>query len=444
MFKKIISIITALSLILSVGMVRISADDVADDTVYDENYVEDNSNEAEERQAVAGAFNEETEVTVPATKIKLKSGSNKKMLVGETFQIKISFKPSNSDDYVTYKSMNKKVVQVSRDGLVTAVGEGNTTVRLTTSTGKKANVVVNVSPNENVSPDTEVTSVSVMEENIMLRSGKTAKIDYILYPIGAADTVTFTSDNPDIAEVSSDGTIKGLNDGTATITIKTSSGAVTECTVTVYTGIFKGIDVSKWQGTINWKKVKKTGIDFAMIRSSYGDCDVDEKLKANVKGCEKYDIPYGFYHYTYAKTVSEAKKEAKFFLKTIKNYNPEYPVVLDIEENFYKSMSKKKVTDIICAFIEVLEDAGYYAMIYSYATFLEDHTDIERLAPYDIWIACWGDEEKLNNSYRHHYGMWQYTDKGKISGITENTVDLNYAYKDYAERIRRFGLNRLK
>ena len=107
-------------------------------------------------------------------------------------------------------------------------------------------------------------------------------------------------------------------------------------------------------------------------------------------------------------------------------------------------MSKKKVTDIICAFVEVLEDAGYYAMVYSYASFFEDHTDMNRLAPYDIWVACWGDEEKLNNSYRHHYGMWQYTDEGEISGITENTVDLNYAYKDYAERIRRFGLNKLK
>lgn len=444
MFKKIISVITALSLILSVGIVRISADDVADDTVYDENFIEDDSEETDERQAVAGAFNEETEVTIPATKVKLKSGSLKNILVGETFQIKISFKPSNSDDYVTYRSMNPKIVKVTKDGLVTAVGEGGTTVRLTTSTGKRTSVVVNVSPNENVTPDTEVSSVSVMEENIMLRSGKTAKIEYILYPVGVSDTITFTSDNPDIAKVSSDGTIKGLNDGNAIITLKTSSGLTAQCTVTVYTGVFKGIDVSKWQGTINWKKVKKSGIDFAMIRSSYGDCDVDEKLKANVRGCEKYDIPYGFYHYTYAKNVSEAKKEARFFLKTIKNFNPEYPVVLDIEENFYKSMSKKKVTDIICAFVEVLEDKGYYAMIYSYASFLEEHTDINRLAPYDIWIACWGDEEKLNSSYSHHYGMWQYTDEGKISGITENTVDLNYAYKDYAERIRRFGLNNLK
>ncbi|MBQ8435823.1 MAG: hypothetical protein IJX24_07440, partial [Oscillospiraceae bacterium] len=170
---------------------------------------------------------------------------------------------------------------------------------------------------------------------------------------------------------------------------------------------------------------------------------VDEKLKVNVKGCEKYDIPYGFYHYTYARNVNESKKEAKFFLNTIKNYSPEYPVVLDIEESFYERMSKKQVTDIICTFVEELEAAGYYAMIYSNAKFFEDNTVIERLKDYDIWVACWGDEEKLESSYSYHYGMWQYTDDGEIPGIDENEVDLNYAYKNYAERIRRFGLNNL-
>ena len=403
------------------------------------------SESTEDRQAVAGAHNDNTEVTVPAKKIKLKNGSLHKLDIGESFQIESTLLPSSSDDYITYKSMNTNVALVDKRGLVTAVGSGSTTIRLKSSSGVKINVVIEVSEiqSEVVTPDTEVNEITISAENLMLRSGDTAKLEYILFPIGTISDVTFVSENTDIASVSADGIVKAHDAGSTNIIIKTTSGVQAHCTVTVYTGVYHGIDVSKWQGEINWKKVKNHGVDFAMIRSSFGDCDVDEKLKVNVKGCEKYDIPYGFYHYTYAKTVSEAKNEAKFFLKTIKKYSPEYPVVLDIEESFYERMTKKQVTDIICAFMEELENAGYYAMIYSNAKFFEDNTIIERLKDYDIWVACWGDEEKLNSSYSYHYGMWQYTDDGEIPGINENEVDLNYAYKNYAERIRRFGLNNL-
>ena len=129
-------------------------------------------------------------------------------------------------------------------------------------------------------------------------------------------------------------------------------------------------------------------------------------------------------------------------LKTIKNYSPEYPIVLDIEEAFYKKMTRKQVTDIIQAFVEEIENAGYYAMVYSYATFFNDYVDMSRMTPYDIWIACWGDKDRLDGSYDYHYGMWQYSSTGTVSGIS-GKVDLDYAYKDYASRIRKYGLNNL-
>lgn len=398
-----------------------------------------------DRKAVAGAHNDNAEVTVPAKKIKLKNGSIHKLDLGETIQIETGLLPFDSNDYVTYKSMNTNIALVDKHGFVTAVGSGTTTIRLKTSSGAKVNVVIEVSEShsEVITPDTEVEDISISAENLMLRSGDTAELEFVLFPIGTVSNVTFTSENTNVASVSADGKVKAHDAGSTTITIQTESGVQTQCTVTVYTGVYHGIDVSKWQGDINWKKVKNHGVDYVMIRSSFGDCDIDEKLKDNVNGCEKYDIPYGFYHYTYARNVSEAKKEAKFFLKTIKEYSPEYPVVLDIEESFYEKMSRKQVTDIICTFMEELENAGYYAMIYSNAKFFEDNTVIERLKDYDIWVACWGDEEKLNSSYSYHYGMWQYADDGEIPGIDENEVDLNYSYKNYAERIRRFGLNNL-
>ncbi|MBQ5333372.1 MAG: hypothetical protein J6K92_08960, partial [Oscillospiraceae bacterium] len=163
----------------------------------------------------------------------------------------------------------------------------------------------------------------------------------------------------------------------------------------------------------------------------------------NVRGCEEQGIPYGFYHYMYARNTAEAHKEAAYFLNVISRYSPEYPVVLDIEESFYDNMSKEQVTDIVTAFMEDLENAGYYAMIYSYAKFFDDNLIYERIKDYDIWVACWGDEDKLFENYSYHYGMWQYSETGTLDGI-EEYVDLNYCYKDYRSTIKKYGLNKPK
>ncbi len=441
-FPRLAAALTAAAVSAAMCASAVYADEYenlfSDDAQIEE--VAENLSEQEDLEAVAGASNDEKIVTIPARTIKLTSRRDNTISLGSSFSISYTLKPFKSDDYVTYRSLDRTVAQVTEDGVVTGVGAGSTIIRLKTTSGAKANVYVDVT--EGGFTEEKVSSISVIDENIMLRKGKTSAVQYLLYPLGSKDTVTYSSSNTAVAAVSSGGIITGLESGSAVITLKTSSGITAECYVTVYSGVYKGIDVSKWQGDINWSRVCNNGVDFAMIRSSFGSSNVDIKLKQNVAGCEKYGIPYGFYHYTYASSALEARKEARYFLKNIKNYNPEYPVVLDIEEDMYKKMSRKKVTDIICAFMEELEGAGYYAMIYSYADFFNDCTDMSRLEPYDIWVACWGDTEKLNDSYDHHYGMWQYSSKGTVSGI-DGDVDLNYAYKDYASRIRKAGLNNL-
>lgn len=142
----------------------------------------------------------------------------------------------------------------------------------------------------------------------------------------------------------------------------------------------------------------------------------------------------------YAENVEEASREADYFLDAISGYNPTYPVVLDIEESFYQKMSKKQVTDIVCTFMEKLEDAGYYAMIYSYAKFFDDNLEIDRVSRYDFWVACWGSHDRLNENFSYSYGMWQYSETGRISGCDE-AVDLNYSYKNYPYIIKKYGLN---
>ncbi len=398
-----------------------------------------------------------SDVSVKASDIELKH-SSVTLYEGETYQIFYELTPKGCTDSVSYRSLNKAVASVNGDGTVTARGAGNTRIVCTTGSGRsvKLNVtVLSVMTQEeqdkayeekivkeyNENGELVPSMVKFVEESAGVQIGEKLLLDARIYPSGSTYTYTIESDDPSVVKVNRKGEITGLKEGTAIITLSTDNGKTDSVYVTVYGSRIPGIDVSKWNGDINWKKVKNSGkAQFAMIRASYGYEDIDPMLEKNVAGCEKYDIPYGFYHYTYARNVSEAKKEAAFFLNTISVYSPDYPIVLDIEEDFYKSMSPKEVTQIVTTFMEAFENAGYYSMIYSYAKFFNDNLIMDKIDKYDIWVACWGDEEKLAENYSYHYGMWQYSETGSIPGIDEY-VDLNYAYKNYRETIIKYGLN---
>lgn len=395
---------------------------------------------------------------VKATGISLKHRSVT-IFEGEQYAIMYELSPSNSNDSVTFRSLNKAVASVDKNGIVTARGAGNTRIVCTTGSGKKVKLNVTVAPVLTEEEKDEVyeeeaereynengelvpTMVRFGEESVSVRVGSTIDLDARVYPSGAKYKYTIKSDDTSVAKVNARGEVTGIKEGNTVITLTTDNGKSDTVYVTVYGKVIPGIDVSKWNGDIDWKTVKSTGsAAFAMIRSSYGYEDTDPKLADNVKGCEENDIPYGFYHYMYARTVKEAHMEAAYFLNVISGYSPEYPVVLDIEESFYDGMSKELVTDIVVAFMEDLENAGYYAMIYSYAKFFDDNLIYDRIADYDIWVACWGDESKLFENFSYHYGMWQYSETGKLDGI-EEYVDLNYCYKDYKGTIKKYGLNR--
>lgn len=417
--------------------------------INDENGGINSENDTSEEQldAAAGHANDDQkEVTVPARSITIKGAQKVTIVIGKTHKIDYKLYPVKSDDFVTFRSMNKNVVRVDREGIVTAVGYGTAKVQISTSKGKKQNVYFTVTDETgNDAPEItyeEITAIELADQMAMIRVGKQVQIDPILYPLGSQDTLTYASQNSSIAKVSSNGTVTGVGTGSTVITVTAGSGVCAEFFVTVYGDVLRGIDVSKWQGDIDWKKVSMSGIDFAMIRSSYGNMHTDEKLAENVAGCEKYGIPYGFYHYSYADSVADAKKEARYFLSVIKKYRPEYPIVLDIENDHFKKMTRKQVTNIILAFVKEVENAGYYVSIYSFAKFFNDYVDMSKIQNYDIWIACWGDEERLNSFYDGPYGMWQYSASGSVNGIN-GEVDMDYAYKDYADRIRKAGLNNL-
>ena len=201
---------------------------------------------------------------------------------------------------------------------------------------------------------------------------------------------------------------------------------------------YNGIDVSTWQGNIDWKKVESSGIDFAMIRASYGTSSVDNQFYNNMQNISGTNINAGTYHYCYALSVDEAEAEAKNFINTIRPYSFSYPVALDIEDSSIMSLGKSTITDIATRFCNVVQDAGYYVMIYSNLNWFSNYLALSQLSQFDIWLAQWAE----NHTFSGDLGMWQYSATGSVNGISGN-VDLNISYNDYNSIIESKGLNKV-
>jgi len=204
----------------------------------------------------------------------------------------------------------------------------------------------------------------------------------------------------------------------------------------------KGIDVSHYQGDVDFAKVKASGIGFVMLRAGYGwenaSVQTDAKFAQNYKNAKKAGLPCGAYHYSYAKNVAEAKLEADFFLKIIKGCQFGYPVAFDLEDNSQRNLSRETLTDIVIAFCDKLEKSGYYVCLYSNADWIKNHLDMERLKQYDLWFAHYS-----NTPGRDGIGMWQYSSGGKVNGI-RTAVDLDFAYRDYPKIMKKSSLNGFK
>ena len=200
----------------------------------------------------------------------------------------------------------------------------------------------------------------------------------------------------------------------------------------------KGIDVSVHNGNIDWNKVKADGIEFAILRAGFGRLEKqkDEKFEQNYTGAKAAGIPIGAYWYSYAMDEDEARLEADVFLKVIKGKQFEMPVYFDLEEKKQFDLGKEKVSAIMRAFLERVESAGYFTGLYGSASSLTTHTADDIKTHYTIWLAHWVDK----TNYSGAYGIWQYSEKGKVDGISGN-VDLDICYKDFPTIIKGKGLN---
>ena len=200
----------------------------------------------------------------------------------------------------------------------------------------------------------------------------------------------------------------------------------------------KGIDVSRWQGEVDFEKVKSQGYSFVMLNAGYGKYigQKDAYFERNYAAAKKAGLNIGAYWYSYALTEADALAEAKTFLEAVKGKRFEYPLAFDIEDTSQSELPNAAINKMITAFCTHLESKGYYAAVYSYADFLKRKVSDSVKSRFDVWVAHFDVAKPSAESY----GMWQYTSKGKVSGVT-GSCDCNYAYKDYPSIIKENGLN---
>ena len=194
-----------------------------------------------------------------------------------------------------------------------------------------------------------------------------------------------------------------------------------------------GIDVSKWNGTIDWNAVKNSGVSYVIIRvgyrgSSQGALIEDPKFKTNIKGATAAGIKVGVYFFTQAVDEVEAVQEASMVLDRISGYKISYPVFLDVEGSGGRgdAIDSATRTAVCKAFCNTIKNAGYTPGIYANKTWLSSKMDAGALSGYKIWLAQYA----KTPTYTGRYDLWQYRSNGKVSGISGN-VDLNLSYLGY-------------
>ena len=197
----------------------------------------------------------------------------------------------------------------------------------------------------------------------------------------------------------------------------------------------KGIDVSVWQGNIDWNKVKADGIEFAIIRSGWGwrgDGEMDKCFTKNIKNAKNAGIKVGVYHYSYASSIENARQEAKYCLEIVKSAGIplDLPIYFDIEDKSIANSHNKNIRTNMCiAFCTEIEKAGYWAGVYANLNWYKNYLNKEELAKrYTLWLAQYNDKKEMDCD------IWQYTSSGRVNGIDGN-VDMNSMYRDLPSAI---------
>ena len=338
--------------------------------------------------------------------------------VGEQYDLNSSIPNNTAAYYRLYYSNNTAIAPVQKaGGLVTAKTAGTTTIRCKLNNGKEAicKVTVKSAP----------SSVTVSDKSATLKVGQSKTLKATLNNNAYSYRSTWTSSNTYVATVNSTGKISAKSQGTATITYKTYNGKTASCKLTVSGSAAKCIDVSTWQGSIDFKKVKSAGYDYVIIRAGYGKekSQKDNMFETNYKKAKSAGLKVGAYWFSYAMSPSTATAEADACLSCIKGKKFELPVYYDMEYQPAMSTSNSNYTKMAVNFCNKLKSNGFKSGVYSSASvydYLLNRTTLKNNG-ISIWNAEWYTKPSITCD------VWQYSDNGRINGISTN-VDLDYIY----------------
>lgn len=219
------------------------------------------------------------------------------------------------------------------------------------------------------------------------------------------------------------------------------------------------MDVSRWQGNIDWDKVKASGLVSGVMLRALGNSAkdapskpyIDPTFERNYAKCKRLGIPVGVYYYCKAVNTAEADAELALLRKVLTGKTVQLPVAVDIEDSYVQApLDKQTLTDIAAHALAAIEQMGFYAMLYTGLYFGRDNLYMTgaALKKYDVWLARYPKdktktkpEDKPKTDFA--FGMWQYTRAARVPGVSGN-VDLSHAYKDYEKIIAKKGLTRLR
>ena len=329
---------------------------------------------------------------------------------------------------LSFRSDNSDVASVSEEGVITAVKEGTATITVSAEGYADAKV-----------------SVTVIHKELKDKSGNTLYVledgNYRVAVYADYDTAEkFYRRVAGEKKYHGWANINGLtyffdNSGTMVTGEQIIGGAKytfgSDGVLSTSSGTM-GIDVSKWNGNIDWNKVKNSGVNYVIIRCGYrgsseGALIEDPKFKANIKGATAAGLKVGVYFFTQAVNEVEAVEEASMCINLIRGYSLSFPVYIDVEASNGRadSISASQRTANIKAFCGTIQNAGYTAGVYANRTWFTSKINTAQITGYKIWLAQYAASVSYNAS---RYDMWQYTSKGSIQGIT-GKVDMNILYR---------------
>lgn len=340
---------------------------------------------------------------------------------GETFDLNSSIPENTAAYFRVYSSSNPDIASVERGGgLVTAKTAGSATVTCTMYNGLKATCTVTVK----AAPK----SVTISPSSLTLKVGQTSSLTAAGNSGSYSNMYTWSSSNTQVLKIStSDGkaTVSAMKLGTATVTATAFNGVKATLKVTVKGSAVKAIDISEWQGTVDFKKVKAAGYDYVILRAGYGreTYQKDGSFETYYKNAKAAGLKIGAYWYSYADSATDAKKEAQTCLKCISGKTFNLPVYYDLEDSSMTHLGKTTLTNIALKFCETIEASGYKAGVYANTDWYKNYLDKSKIsAKYSTWLAkIDGDFSAVTDD------LHQYSWNGKVNGISVD-VDLDYIY----------------